>query len=179
MLELYYKFFTNFSDVNKFEELEWDKFSLYLALAEKELEECIRPEMKTECERLQNEGRDIITANASGMFSPEGAVTSTKNMISENLDFSKLNSDVQRCYVSVARRTAVKMFPRTSLNSVTKASTNVCYNRAAMVPLTSSSVSPMKKLMLRQQTEGFRKNNDSDVKYEHVKEGLSYFSTFV
>ena len=48
MLELYYNFFTRFCDVNKFEELETDTDSLYLALAEKELEECIRPEMRAE-----------------------------------------------------------------------------------------------------------------------------------
>ena len=48
MLELYYNFFTKFCDVGKFEELEMDTNSLYLALAEKELEDCIRPEMKAE-----------------------------------------------------------------------------------------------------------------------------------
>ena len=41
MLELYYNFFTRFCDVHKFEELEMDTDSLYLALAEKELEDCI------------------------------------------------------------------------------------------------------------------------------------------
>ena len=45
MLELYYNLFTRFCDVNKFEELEMDTDSPYLALAEKELEDCIRPEM--------------------------------------------------------------------------------------------------------------------------------------
>ena len=35
MLELFYKFFDKFCDVNKFEELETDTDSLYLALAEK------------------------------------------------------------------------------------------------------------------------------------------------
>ena len=37
MLELYYNFFERFCDVNKFEELEMDTDSLYLALSEKEL----------------------------------------------------------------------------------------------------------------------------------------------
>ena len=48
LLELYYNFFTRFCDVNKFEELEIDTNSPYLALAEKELEHCIRPEMRAE-----------------------------------------------------------------------------------------------------------------------------------
>ena len=38
-LELYYSFSTRFCDVNKFEELEMDTEPLYLALAEKELED--------------------------------------------------------------------------------------------------------------------------------------------
>ena len=52
MLELYYNFFTRFCDLNKFEELEMDTDSLYLARAEKELEDCIRPEMRAEWQRL-------------------------------------------------------------------------------------------------------------------------------
>ena len=52
MLELYCNFFTRFCDVNKFEELGMDTDSLLLALAEKELEGCIRPEMKTEWQTL-------------------------------------------------------------------------------------------------------------------------------
>ena len=46
MLELYYNFFTKFCDVTMFEELEMDTDSLYLTLAEKELEVCMRPEMR-------------------------------------------------------------------------------------------------------------------------------------
>ena len=45
-LELYYNSFTRFFDVNKFEELEMDTDPLYLALAEKELEDCIKPEIE-------------------------------------------------------------------------------------------------------------------------------------
>ena len=42
MLELYYNFLERFCDVNKFEELEMDTDSLYLALSEKELYDSIR-----------------------------------------------------------------------------------------------------------------------------------------
>ena len=47
-LELYYNFFTKFCDVNKFEELEMVTDPLYLALAEKKLEDCTRPEMRAD-----------------------------------------------------------------------------------------------------------------------------------
>ena len=48
MWELYYNFFTRFCEVNKFEELEMDTDSLYLALTEKELEDCIRRDARAE-----------------------------------------------------------------------------------------------------------------------------------
>ena len=48
MLKRYYNFFTRFCDVNNFEEMEKATDSLYLALAEKELEDCIEPETKAE-----------------------------------------------------------------------------------------------------------------------------------
>ena len=54
MLELYYNFFSKFCDVKKFEELEMDTDSLYLALAEKELEDCIKPEVRAEWQRLRS-----------------------------------------------------------------------------------------------------------------------------
>ena len=54
MLELYYNFFTRFCNVNKFEESEMDTDLLYLALAEKELEDCIRPDMRAETQRLRS-----------------------------------------------------------------------------------------------------------------------------
>ena len=43
-LELYYNFFDKFCDLNKFEELEMDTGSLYLALAEKIFYVCIQAE---------------------------------------------------------------------------------------------------------------------------------------
>ena len=71
ILELYYNFFTGFCNVNKFEELEMDTDSLYLALAGKELEDCIRPEMRAEWQRLRsNECVDSFTADAVANFFP-------------------------------------------------------------------------------------------------------------
>ena len=69
MLELYCSFFSRFLDVNKFEELEMDTDLRYLALAERELEDCIRPGMRVECQRLQsNDCVDSFTADAVANF---------------------------------------------------------------------------------------------------------------
>ena len=71
MLELYYNFFARFCDVNKFEELEVDTDSLYLALAEKEPEDCIWPQMRAEWQRLRsNDCVDSFTADAAASFFP-------------------------------------------------------------------------------------------------------------
>ena len=48
MLELYYIFFDKFCDVNKFEELEMDRDSLYLASAEEDLDDCILPSKRAQ-----------------------------------------------------------------------------------------------------------------------------------
>ena len=71
MLELYYNSFTRFYDVNKFEVLEMDTDSLYFALAEKELEDCIRPEMRADwCSLPSNDWVDNFPADAVVSFSP-------------------------------------------------------------------------------------------------------------
>ena len=71
MLELYHNIFTRFCDVSKFEELEMDTDSLYLLLTEKELEDCIRPEMGAEGQRLRSNGCvDSFTADAVANFFP-------------------------------------------------------------------------------------------------------------
>ena len=68
--ELHYNFFfTKLCDVNKFKELEMETDSLYLAFAEKEPEDCIRPQMKAEWEQLWSRGcTDCFTADAVGNF---------------------------------------------------------------------------------------------------------------
>ena len=72
MMELYYNLFIRFCDVNKFEGLEKDTDSLYLALAEKELEDCIKLEMRSEWQRLRsNDWVDSFTADAVALFFPK------------------------------------------------------------------------------------------------------------
>ena len=76
MLELYYSFFERFCDVNKFEELKMDTDSLYLALSEKELYDCLREESKAEWELMRTEDcKDHFTANATTNFFPRTCCT--------------------------------------------------------------------------------------------------------
>ena len=50
-LELYYNFFDELCDVNKFEELEMDTDSLYLALCKENLYDCIKPDKRAAWEK--------------------------------------------------------------------------------------------------------------------------------
>ena len=69
MLELYY-FFKKFCDTDKYEELERDTDSLYLALSE-ETYEVILPEKRAEWDKLQSKYcTDNFTANATEKFFP-------------------------------------------------------------------------------------------------------------
>ena len=76
MLELYYNFFERFCDVNKFEELEMDTDSLYFALSDKDLYDCIPGESKPEWGLLRTEDcKDDFTANATNNFFPRTCCT--------------------------------------------------------------------------------------------------------
>ena len=82
MLEPYYNFFERFCDVNKFEELEMDTDSLYLALSEKELYDCIREESKAEWGLLRTKDcRDDSTAIATTNFFPRTCCTEHKKHV--------------------------------------------------------------------------------------------------
>ena len=72
MLELYYRFFTKFRDVTKFEGSKTDTDSLSFALAEKEREDCIKPEMIAEWRRLRsNNCVGSFTADVLSIFPPD------------------------------------------------------------------------------------------------------------
>ena len=65
MLELYYNFFDKFCIFNKFEELEMDTDSLYLALAEENLYDCNLPSKRAEwTEKRSKDCRDDFRADA-------------------------------------------------------------------------------------------------------------------
>ena len=79
MLELYYNFFVKYCDINKFEELEMDTDSLYLALAEEELYDCIRPDKKREwIDFRSSDCADDFKANATTNFFPRTCCTKHK-----------------------------------------------------------------------------------------------------
>ena len=71
LLELYYNFFDEFCNFNSFEEMEMDTDSLYLALSQLSLEDCVNPEMKEVWINIRQEGcSNSFSANSSSNFFP-------------------------------------------------------------------------------------------------------------
>ena len=124
MLELYYNFFHKYCDENKFEELEIDTDSLYLALAEDNLDNCILPEKKAQWTLIRrNDCRDDFIADADKNFFHVHAALFTKSMTNENLDYSKKNFAVLKGCACAARRIAAMIVRATNSNLAAKGST--------------------------------------------------------
>ena len=105
MLELYYNFFKKFCDTDKYEELEMDTDSLYLALSEENLEDVILPEKRAEWDHSKD-CTDDFTANATDNFFSRICCNVHKNhdrREGESQVSSKNNLGVQKCCVSVAK----------------------------------------------------------------------------
>ena len=103
MWELHYNFFKNFCNTGKYEELDMDTDSLYLALSEENLEDGILPEKRAEWNQLRfKDFTDKFLRKQPTIFSPESAVMLTRNMIREGRDYLKRNSGVRKCFACVA-----------------------------------------------------------------------------
>ena len=124
ILELYYIFFQRLYDVNKFEELEKDTDSLYLALSEKELYDCIREESKAEWEVMRTEDcKDDFTANATTNFVPRTCCTEHKKHDKREPGFFKEEFPCRECCVYAVRSIVVMTPIPTNTNFAAKAQT--------------------------------------------------------
>ena len=109
ILELYYNLFKKFCDTEKYEELEMDTKSLYLALSEENLEDIIFPEKKNGWEAIRSRDcTDSFTANATGNFFRRTCCTAHKKhdkrepgLLKEEVRCSEmlcLSSESESCY---------------------------------------------------------------------------------
>ena len=175
MLELFYNFFTRFCDVNKFAELQMDTDSMYPALAEKELEDCIRPEMRTEWQRLRsNECVDKFTADAvANFFTPTYRVKHKQHderelgLFKEEFRCTEmlcLCSKTYCCYYATSNKFK---FSSRDLNKRV-------LDQSGDGPLEKYRIVLNEKINVISNYRGFRKNNHSVATFEQDKKGLSY-----
>ena len=84
-LRMFYNFFYNFCEVNKFEGFEMNTDSLYLALAE---DECIHSSKRAEqIEKRSKDSRDDFRAEAKNNFFPVLTALNMRNLTRENQEF--------------------------------------------------------------------------------------------
>ena len=176
MLELYYNFFTKFCDAHKFEEFEMDTDSLCLALAEKELEDYIRPKVRAEWQRLRwNDCVDSFTADAVANSFPRTCWVKHKHHDKREPGLFKrefrctemlcLCSKKYYCYDV----TSIKL--RVSSKGINKR----LLEQSGDGPLEKYRRVLNKKVNITSNNRGLRTNNHSDATYEQAKKGLSYF----
>ena len=176
LLELYYNFFSRFCDVNNFEELEMDTDSLYLALAEKELKDCIRPEMRPEWQRLRsNDSVNSFTADAVANFFLRTCCVKHKEhdkrepgLFKEEFRCTEMLCLCSKTYCCYDVDSNKPKFSSKGLNKrVLEESGNG--------PLENYRRVLNEKVNVTSNNRGFRTNNHSVATYEQVKKGLSYF----
>ena len=133
MLELCYYFFKKFFDTEKYEELELDTDSLFLALLEENLEEIILPEKRNECEEYVREIVQIASVRLQrAVFFQEHVVLLTRSMIRESRDCLKKNSGVPKCCACVAKPIVATIERVTNSNSVARDSIKELWNIVEM-----------------------------------------------
>ena len=176
MLELYYNFFDKFCDKNKYEELEMDTDSLYLALAEENLEDCIRRDMLDEWKNLRrNDCNDQFKADSTGNFFPRNCCDKhikhdkrEPGLFKEEFRCTEMYCLCSKTYCCYDSKTDIFKFSSKGLNKRT---------------LEESGEGPLEKyrrvmddnVNVKSTNRGFRTVNHKVVTYEQTKKGLSYF----
>ena len=176
MLELYYNFFTRFCDVNKFEELEMDTDSLYLALAEKELEDCIGPEMRVEWQRLRSiDCVDNFTADDVAIFFPRTCCVKHKQHDNREPGLFKkefrCTEMLLLCSKTYCFYDVISNKPKFSSKGLNKR----VLEQSGDGPLEKYRRFLNEQVSVTWNNRGFRTNNHSVATYEQVEKGLSYF----
>ena len=176
MLELYYNFFTKFCDVNKFEELKMDTNLLYLDLAAKKLEDCIRPGMRAELQTLRsNDCADSFTADADANFFPRTCCVKHKQHDKREPIFFKeefrcmemlyLCSETYCCYDVASKKLEVS----------SKGLNKRVLEQSGDGPLEKHRRVINENVNVTSNKRRFRTNNHPVATYEQFKKGRSYF----
>ena len=101
-----------------------DTDSLYLALAEDNLDYCILPVKEAQWTLIhRNDCGDDFIADADKNFFHVHAALFTKSITNENLDYSKKNFAVLKSCACAARRIAAMIVRATNSNLAAKVST--------------------------------------------------------
>ena len=176
MLELHYNFFTRFFDVNKFEGLEMNTDSLYLALAEKKLDDCIRPEMSAKWQRLRsNECVDSFTADAVANFFPRTCSVKHKQQDKREPRPFKEEFRCTEILCLCSKTYCCSDFTFNKFKISSKGLNKRVLEQSGHGPLEKHRRVFNEKVNVTSNNKEVRTNNHSVSTYEQVRKGLSYF----
>ena len=176
MLELYYNFFTRFCVLNKFKELEMDTDSLYLALAEKQLEDFIKPEMRVEWQTFRsNDCVDSFTADALAKFFPRTYCIKHKQHDKRELGLYKEEFKCTQMLRLCSKTYCWYEVTSKKLKFSSKGLNKRVLEQSGDGPLEKYGRILNEKVNVNSSNRGFRTNNHSVATYEQVKKRLSYF----
>ena len=176
ILELYYNFFTRFCDVNKFEVLETDTNSLYLALAEKKLEDCIRPERRAEWQKLRSiDCVDSFTADAVAHFFPRTCCVKHKQHDKREPGLFKEEFRCTETLCLCSKTYCCYDITSNKLKFSSKGLNKRVLEQSGDGPMEKYRRVLNEKVNVTSNNRRFRTNNQSVATYEQVKKGLSNF----
>ena len=178
MLELHYNFFKKFCDTDKYEELEMDTDSLYLALSEENLEDVILPEKRAEWDQLRSKGcNDIFTANATDNFFPRSCSHAHKkhdkrepSLFKKEFRCAKMLCLCSKTYFCYDKQTNKHKFSSKGLN---KRTLEECGDGG---PMSKYRKVLEEAVNVTSTNRGFQTIQHSVATYEQTKKGLSYLS---
>ena len=153
-----------------------DTDSLYLALAEKELEDCIRPEMRAEWQRWRiNDCVDSFTADAVANFFPR--TCSVKYKQHDKLEPGLFEEDFRCTEMLCLCSKTYCCYDVTSikLKFNSKGLNKRVLEQSGNGPLENYRRVSDEKVNVTSSNRGFRTNNNSVATYEQFKKGLSDF----
>ena len=176
MLELYYNFFKKYCDESKFEELEMDTDSLYLALAENDISDCIRQDKFEEWSDIRKKDCcNNFEADSLRNFFPRTCCSTHSQLDKREPGLFKeefratemicLCSKTYCCYDSQNKKTK---FSSKGLNKHFLNESSDCPLQKYRKVL--DDVSDIGSI-----NRGFRVRNHAVFTYEQSKKGLSYF----
>ena len=176
MLDLYYNFFKKFCDTYKYEELEMDTDSLYLALSEEKLGEVIVPKNRAEWDQLRsNERTDNFTANATDNCFPRTCCNAHKKhdkresgLFNEEFRRAQMLCLCSKMYCSYDKQANKYKFSSKGLNKKT-------LEDCGDGPMSKYRKVLEESFNVTSANRGFRTIQHSVATYEQKKKRLSYF----
>ena len=175
MLELYYNFFKKNCDNDKYEELELDTDSLYLALSEN-LEDVVLPEERSEWKQLRfKDCTDNFTANATDNFFPRTCCIAHKKhdkrepgLFKEEFRCAEMLRLCSKTYCCYDRKSNKYKF---SIRGLNKRTLEDCGDG----PMSKYRKVLEEAVNVTSTNRRFRTIQHSVATYEQTKKGLSYF----